>query len=359
MSLLLQVLGGALEGAGTTGADLMTKDYEAQLQAQRDQAQAVRDQNLENLRAQNTAAAADIAFSRVGDTEKARQMNTLSSSLRDGAPDTNQGIADAVAANGKYKSLLSSLNAAGDAKDHADNQEAGPPVPDNIPGNRPGNVSDEDKSALADLQAKGGTITNPSLDMKQAQMDLQQKVQDAKNETTLEKAKMYTDLGTYKSDLTLKAAQERLEWAKTNGLTGAIKESQIAVQKAEEERKNATAASKLLSEGDFSKPDVVNLYNKFMTGAGMPEAAKPAPEVKPDKPKSKGMLASIFGGGDTPAAAVTPEVIDNRDATGKNDTYNFSALPKGSQPVPGQFTKDGRPVFKAPNGQLVAPQLAR
>jgi O-acetyl-ADP-ribose deacetylase (regulator of RNase III) len=313
MGLLTQAFAGALEGAGTTGAALMTKDYEAQLQAQRDAAQALRDQNLENLRAANTATAADTAFNRIGAGRQAEQMNSLSSSLVNGAPATNQDIADAVAGNADIQKNTGMIQQSINDRLAAVQAAQSNPNPSEDDLNNIQAQGDVDpatgQSQIDALNAGTKTISNPSLDMKQAQMDMQQKIQDAKNETLLEKAKMYTDMGTYKADTMLKAAQERLEWAKSNGLSGAIKESQIAVQKAEEERKNATAAQKLATEGDFSKPETVALYNKFLDGAGMSDFAKPMPVAPVAPVEEPGLMDRLFSKTPTKATGPAPGAI--------------------------------------------------
>jgi hypothetical protein len=81
------------------------------------------------------------------------------------------------------------------------------------------------------------------------------------------------------------------------------KKTLAEIKKAEEQRKAADSAAKLLDKtgGDMNQ-DQTKLYNSFLKMAGTEEDVKPIPEAK-GKKESKGLIATIkesFGGSKAP-----------------------------------------------------------
>lgn len=349
MGLLTQAIAGAIGAAGETGASMLNENYKAGLQSERDKAQAIRDENLARLRQQlsdqSTEKSNGMALSSSYDPDTGRQLtnneaneydkdtlvgaraaeqqNTVSPYTVNGLPATYGQVQDAGAANNVAKGLISTVSARGEASDMAANQDGtnGPPIPNNIPGGRPGNMTSDEQSQLADAQADGGVIAYTPEQMLQNKLDNQKEMSDLKYSTLQQNAELRAQTALQVANLNYQHAVDVANIRANQGNASATREAATAVKKAEEERKSANAAVSMLTNADMTDPSNVRLFNKHIIAAGEPEGVKPVPPDKTLKPavKKGGLISSIFGGGDDEAPS----------AEAASDTQPSPSLPKG------------------------------
>lgn len=394
MGLLTQALAGGIGAAANTGAAMLMKNYEAGIQSERDKAQAVREENLARLRQSLSDASMEksngLALSSAYDPDSGRQLTNNEANSYDkdtlvgaetakqnfainptytidGRPATNQQIMDNADANENIQ------NVKDDAKERASSAISQILQNPNIPDAEKqkilasGEFTDEDNSIVDSWRGDAGQLYNTKEAMLESKLAAQKEASDLKYSTLEKNAQLRADTALQVANLNYQHAVDVANIRANRGNASATKEAAAAVKLAEEQRKSANAAVSMLKDADMSDPSNVRLFNRHMIAAGEPEGMKPIPEGK-EAPKKDdtgvfAKLKTMAGYGDDPAPkkaglintpAKAPQLAD-----GSQGAYNFSALPRGSQPVPGKFTKNGRPVFKAPNGQLVAPKLTR
>jgi hypothetical protein len=262
MGLAFQGLMGALAGAGNSAAGAMQMNMAAQLQQERDAANAVREQNLAKLRGSielsnaqtvhgmqpstsydpatgrqltyDEAAQADPAS--VTGQKTAEQNATISPYTVNGLPATYSQVGAAGAANNTTTGLIQKYTAAGDAMDHAANNDpnmVGPQVFPNTPGARSGNLTPEEQAQLDTAQSKGGLIKYTP----EAMLEMKLENQKALSENKLESWKQVADI---RAQAVMQSADTRLQAAiavanihATSKNSDEYRQAQIEVKKAE------------------------------------------------------------------------------------------------------------------------------
>lgn len=238
MGILTQALAGGVAEGASTAANLMSQDINmrtaASLQSERDKANAVREQSLAEFR-QGLVEKTDIA------RENRALENTIDPDVR-----TEDG----------------GLITKGDA---VKKLKAGEQL-----------YSSKETTAESNAQAKIDAAT-------------------MKNESALAIAQMKTENALKIADMRYEQAKEIAAMKIKGNDTSAIKEATLELKKAEEQRKNAQAAAKLLNDtgGDMTE-EQTKIYNKLMKGAGEDDAIKPLPTKEEPKAEKKGIVGTTI-----------------------------------------------------------------
>jgi len=235
MGIITQGLMGGIAAGADTYAGLMVDqiktDRMAAVQTERDKAQAIREQSLAEFR-QGLHDKSTVA------AEQRKQESTFETDVRTagGQPVTT---AEAI-----------KLNKTG------------------------GLTSAKDEKATADADARVASAETK-----------------AANDVAI--AAMRAESALKIADMRYEQAKEIAKLKATGGSADDIKRATLELKKAEEQRKNAQAATKLLRDnmGELDG-EQLKIYNKLMAGAGEEGTTAPAP--KTEEPPKKGIIATTI-----------------------------------------------------------------
>ena len=351
MSLLTQAIAGAMGGAADMGSALMLKQFDANLKEERAKADAMRNENLVRLRNQLETSPEAIAARKT-----AEQGATISPYTVDNMPATYNEVKSAGANNADADTKISGLLSTAASRNDTTGDN-GPP-PNNSPAARTGNQTPEEQAQISNLNKQKKNISYTPEVMMQNKLDMQQQLSENKMESMKQVAEIRAQAVLSNAETKYQAAIAVANIKALDKGTGEYKQAIIDVKTADNQRKAAADAMKLYNDtGGRMDAEQAKQYNNFMKMAG--DDSSPieptVPPAKAAKKKEKGMLSSawdaITGGSEEPAAPTPAPVAKTKGV------YDYSKLPPDSQPIPGKFTKDGRPVFKTPQGQLIAPTL--
>jgi hypothetical protein len=307
MGLLGRALAGGVAAAADTTAQIMVDNNRARQASERDKANAVMQMNLEKLREERAAKTADVTHSRalsasydpdtnrqltnaeaaefdtgslIGENQ-AKQNSTINSTFTiNGRPATNQQIADNADAN-ENTSLIKSA-AKERATDAISKVMNDPKLTDAEKREilASGEFTDDEQSAIDSWKGSAGKISNTKED-----------AAIAKAETQVALMQMKVDNATAIADLKLQSAKELLQAKIAAGNTAEsseYKQTLAEIKKAEEQRKSADSAAKLLEKtGGNMSPEETKLYNTFLRGAGTAEDVKDVPAVSLSEAKKQ------------------------------------------------------------------------
>ena len=296
MGLLTQALAGAVGAAGDTGAALMTKNYEAGLQAERDKAQALRDQNLENLRAQNTQKAADTAFGRIGAAREAEQMGSLSPTMVDGNYATNAGVNQANADNTNIQKKIGLISTGVDPHDFFNALTGDVNADAEAIKTLKDSASDDAQPQIDDLNSQMHAFTNPSRELVEEKMK-------ATEALWANKYEQLRQMSEDRNASTTERANSKLQMAEIIARLGIeAKKTAADSPKAMTKGQAASVASRLLKKKSDS-PDGLDddeqalLDVSMQTATGNPAKGKPLDALVGDgvqmtAPPKTGLIAT-------------------------------------------------------------------
>lgn len=406
MGILTQALGGALSGAGTTGAQVMNEQFLANLQAQRDAAQSLREENLARLKNSwspstsydpdtgrqltNEEASQYEPDSLIGARTAEQNFTVNPNYTINGRPATNQQIQDNAAANenmgliqtAQQNRRQEAINAPG-----GDVQGSEGPQTSLDKVNAVKSASDmtpEEQDIAESWKGDAGTLGNTKEAMLESKMTNQKELSDAKMAMTEKLATIRAQAIKDAADLKYQTAVQIANMKIASGNADETRQARLELQRAESQRKASEAAAKLIqtSQGiDNMDNETRKQYNRLVQLSGGGDDIAPMLNVSKEDAKKQATKEAEdkthwYKPDSSSLGTDKKSWIDNRTkeiqsggssgligtagakpaTPSRSKSMDYNSLPPGSTPVPGKFTTDGRPVFKTPAGQLVSPK---